>query len=186
MIQADVVKILRRPPHAVDPPRVALFPHHIPAVEWIAPALAVFAEKIRRHARNHFRVKFGVQTKELGMSPDIGAIKIHEDRNVARDANAFSCAIRSQRLPLFEEKKLHRAPHIELFKHLPVCVLHRDRFAMHEFAGPTVPAPELETRAESIKQHKVVYPPRIFMAEALISRANVPGGATHKVASRRK
>src|ERR1017187_10067271 len=47
MIEADVVKIVREPAHPVDPPRISLLPHHIPAIKRIPPALAVFAERIR-------------------------------------------------------------------------------------------------------------------------------------------
>src|SRR6266851_9405150 len=114
MIEADVVEIVRDPAHPVDPPRISLLLHHVPAIKRIAPALSVFAEKIRRHAGDDFGIEVGAQTKQIGVGPDIGAIKIYEDRDVAHDANRMSRAIGSKRLPLFEEKQLHGAADIEL------------------------------------------------------------------------
>src|SRR5450631_399128 len=116
MIEADVVKIARDPAHTVDPPRISLLFHHVPAIKRMSPALAVFAEKIRRHAGDYFRIEFGVQVKQIGMSPHIGAVKIHEDGDVADDAYRALRAIGSKRLPLFEEKKLQGAADIELVK----------------------------------------------------------------------
>src|ERR1035441_71294 len=109
MIEADVVKIVREPAHPVDPPRISLLPHYIPAIKRIPPALAVFAERIRRHAGDDLGIEFGVQAKQIGAGPDIGAVEIHEDRHVAHDANRMLRAIGSKSLPLFEEKELHDA-----------------------------------------------------------------------------
>src|SRR3979490_1124409 len=83
MIDANVVKTMRDPSHAVDPPRISLRLHHVPAIKRMAPALAVLTEKIRRHAGADFGIEVGVQTKQIGMSQDVGAVKIDKDRNVA-------------------------------------------------------------------------------------------------------
>src|SRR5450755_4878852 len=97
MIQADVVEIVRDPTYAVDPPRVYLLLHHIPAIKRIAPALAVFTEKIRRHSGDDFGIEVGVQAEQIGMGPDIGAVKIHEDRDVADNTNGMLRTIGAKR-----------------------------------------------------------------------------------------
>src|ERR1017187_4627962 len=99
MIEADVVKIVREPAHPVDPPRISLLPHHVPAIKRITPALAVFAEKIRGNAGDDFGIEFGVQAKQIGVGPDIGAVEIYKDSDVAHDANRMLSAIGSKRLP---------------------------------------------------------------------------------------
>ena len=82
----------------------------------MTPALTVFTEKIWGHAGNDFGIEVGAQTKQIGVGPDVGAVKIHKDRDVAHDANRMLSAIGSKRLPLFEEKKLHYAADFEIFE----------------------------------------------------------------------
>src|SRR5260221_6217895 len=150
MIEADVVKIVRGPAHAVDPPRISLLLHHVPAIKRIAPALAVCTEKIRRHASDDFRIKVGAQTIQIGVGPAIGAVEIYEDRDVANDANRTLCAIGSQRLPLSEDKKLHGAAGIEIVEQLRARRLDRQRVTMSQFAGPAVPAFHTDKSASAI------------------------------------
>src|ERR1700692_2585097 len=104
MIEADVVKIMRDPSHTVDPPRISPLLHHVPAIKRMAPALAVFTEKIWGHAGDDFGIEGGVQTKQSGGGPDIGAVKIQKDRDAAHDAKGTLRAVDAERLPLFEEK----------------------------------------------------------------------------------
>src|ERR1700732_1566657 len=114
MIEADVVEIVRDPAHTVDPPCISLLLHHVPAIKRMAPALAVFTEKIWRHAGDDFGIEVGVQTKQIGVGPDIGAVKIYKDRNVAHDANRTLRAIGSKRLPLVGEEELHDGEDMEI------------------------------------------------------------------------
>src|SRR6202023_765087 len=144
MIEADVVEIVHDPAHTVCPPRISLLPRHVPAIKRMAPGFAVFTEKIWRHAGDDFGIEVGVQTKQIGVGPDIGAVKIYKDRNVAHDANRTLRAIGSKRLPLFEEEKLHNAAEIEIIEHFLVRLLDPRRIAMSQFAGPAVPALQLE------------------------------------------
>src|SRR6266849_443177 len=186
MVEADVVKIMRHPAHPVDPPCISPLLHHVPAIKRIAPALAVCAEKIRRHAGDDFGIEFGIQAKQIGMSPDIGAIEIYEDRDVAHDPNRMLRAIGSQRLPLLEEKELHGASHIEFVEHLRVLLVQRHRIAVSQFTGPAIPAFQLETRAQPIEENKVIQPPLILPAEVLIAEAGIRGSGAQEVARRFK
>src|SRR6195256_5332268 len=186
MIEANVVKIMRDPAHTVDPPRISPRLHHVPAIKRMAPALAVLTEKIRRHAGDDFGIEVGVQTKQIGMGPDVGAVKIYKDRHVAHDANRMLSAIGSQRLPLFEEKKLHSAADIELVEHFRVRLLDRRRIAMSQLGGPMVPALQFETRAQTIEENEVIKPPLILPAEVLVAGARVRWSGTHGVVRRFK
>src|ERR1700674_2104166 len=125
----------------------------------MAPTLAIFTEKIWGHASDDFGIEVGVQTKQIGVSPDIGAVEIHKDRDVAHDANRTLRAVGAERLPLFEEKKLHDAADIEIVDHFRVRLLDRRRIAMSQLAGPLVPALQLETRAQTIEENEVIEPP---------------------------
>src|SRR5271169_7114350 len=85
VIEANVVEILRDPTHALDPPGVSAIFHDVPAIEWVAPTLAVFAEEIGWNASDDFGIEVGVQAEKIGMRPDIGAVKIHENGDIADD-----------------------------------------------------------------------------------------------------
>src|SRR6266478_5935237 len=158
MIEADVVKIARDPAHAVDPPRISLLLHYVPAIKRMAPTLAVFTEKIRRHTGDDLGIEFSRQAIQIGMGPDIGAVEIDKNRDVAHDANRTLRAVGAERLPLFEEKELHGAADIEIVEHFSVRLLDRHRIAMSQFAGPAVPPFQLETRAQTIEEHEVIEP----------------------------
>src|SRR5450755_79151 len=109
MIEADVVEIVRGPTHAIDPPGISALLHHVPAIEWIAPALAIFAEKIRRDTGHDLGIEFGVEAKQIGMGPDIGAIEIHEDGNVTGNPDQSVLAVGAKCAPLFVKEKLDGA-----------------------------------------------------------------------------
>ena len=184
MIESDVVKIVRDPAHAVDPPRISLRLNHIPAIERMAPTLAVFTEKIRRHTSDDLGIEFRRQAIQIGMGPDIGAVEIYKDCDVAHDANRTLRAVGAERLPLFEEEKLHDAADIEIVEHFRVRLLDRRRIAMSQFAGPMVPAFQLETRTQTIEENEVIEPPLVLPAEILITGAGVRCSGANKVARR--
>src|ERR1700681_1564669 len=184
MIEADVVEIVRDPAHTVDPPCISLLLHHVPAIKRMAPALAVFTEKIWGHAGDDFGIEVGVQTKQIGVGPDIGAVEIYKDRDVAHDADRMLRTIGSERLPLFEEEKLHDAADIEIVEHFRVRLLDRHRITMSEFAGPVVPPFQLETRAQTSEENEVIEPPLVLPAEVLISGAGIRCSGAHEVARR--
>src|SRR5712664_1397783 len=131
----------------------------------MAPALAVFTEKIWGHAGDDFGIEFRRQAIQIGMGPDVGAVEVYKDRDVAHDANRTLSAIGSERLPLFEEKKLHGAADVEVVAHFRVRLLERRRIAMSQLTGPVVPALQLEPRAQTIEENEVIEPPLVLPAE---------------------
>src|ERR1700678_3754794 len=186
MIQPDIVKVRRHPAHAIDPPRISLLFHHIPAIKRITPALSIFTEKIWRHAGDDLGIEFGVQAKQIGMSPNIGAIEIDEDRNIAHHTDRVLCAISAKRLPLLKEEKLDGTANIEFMVQFRPYSCERRWLTMSQFAGPAVPAFELVTRTQSVEQNKVVEPPLILPAEAFVTRIRIRCGGVHEITRRFK
>ena len=81
------------------------------------------------------------------MRPDIGAIEIHENSDVANDANRTLRTVRAQSAPLLEEKKLYHATGIEIVSHLGIDLFDRGRISMDQFARPAIPGLQIEARA---------------------------------------
>src|ERR1700676_1960085 len=150
----------------------------------MAPTLAIFTEKIWGHAGDDFGIEVGVQTKQIGVDPDIGAVEIHKDRDIAHDANRTLRAVCSKRLPLFEEEKLHGAADIEIVEHFRVRFRDRSRLAMSQFARPVVPAFQLEASTQTIEENEVIEPPLVLPAEGLETRAGIRRSGVHEVARR--
>ena len=167
MIEPDVIEMACRPAQAIDPPGVALGLHHVPAVKRIAPVLAGLAEEIRRHSGDHLRLKIGGQAKQVGMSPDVGAIQVHEDGDVPDHANRALRTVGAQRLPLLGEEKLHYAARFEIVVEFGSFLLQRSRIAMRQFARPAVPAFQTQVGAQAVEQNEVVEPPAVVLAKTL-------------------
>ncbi len=55
---------------------------------------------------------------------------------------------------------------------------------MSQFAGPVVPAFQLETRPQAIEEDEVIEPPLILPAEALVTRARVRRSRAHEIVRR--
>src|SRR5271166_1426379 len=120
------------------------------------------------------------------MGPDVGAVEIYEDGDIAHDANGTFCAIGPKRLPLLEEKELNDAPHVEILEHFHVRLLQRHGIAMGQWAWPAVPAFQLETRAQTVEEDEVVEPPFVLPAEALVARPGVWCSGAQEVVCRFK
>src|SRR5580704_3517585 len=114
MVEPDVIRVPRCPSQALNPPFISLRLHHIPAVKRIAPTLTRLAEKIRRYARDHLGLEVFIQSKKIAVHPDVGAIVIYEDGDVAYHADLALRTITSQCLPLFVESELQGAANLQV------------------------------------------------------------------------
>src|SRR6185503_6555923 len=83
VVDAYAVGELQAAAQAVDPPRVTVGRHALPAVERVAPALAGGAEVVRRHAGDVERPAALVEVEQLLMRPHVGAVVRDVDRQVA-------------------------------------------------------------------------------------------------------
>src|SRR5580698_673598 len=109
MIEPDVVAGPRRPAQPLHPPLITMTFHHIPSVKRIPPTLTSLAEEIWRNTGDYFGFEILVQAKQFAVHPDVGAVVIDEDGNVAQNANRALRTIPPQRLPLLVEGKLQGA-----------------------------------------------------------------------------
>src|SRR4029077_2766432 len=121
VIEAYVVAMLRGPAQALYPPLIAALLHDIPAIQRISPSLSGLAEKIGRNSSDHFGLQLAIQAKELGMSPDIGAVVVHKDGNIAHDADGALRTISTQCVPLLIECKLQGAAHSQVIREFFRC-----------------------------------------------------------------
>src|SRR6185369_7088458 len=106
VIEANDVAVLRGPAQAFDPPVITLLGHRLPVVERIAPALAGGAECVRRHTGDDFWLQILVQSIKFTSRPDIGAVVVHKDGNVAHYADGPLRTVKTEGTPLLVEKEL--------------------------------------------------------------------------------
>src|SRR5580704_848489 len=159
VIQSHVVAIPRRPPQPLNPPFISSRLHHVPAVKRISPPLPSLAEEIRRHAGHYFRLQVLLQPEKFAVHPDVGAVVIYEDGNVAHDANRAFRAIPPQRLPLFVKGKLQRAADLQVVRQLLPRLLQRSRFALRQPCRPFIPARQFLLSTQRVEQNEIIKPP---------------------------
>ena len=96
VIEADDVVEGERAADAGDPPVEAALAQQAPLVERVAPALAGDGEVVGRDAGDADGVALLVELEELGVGPDVGAVVVDEDGDVAEDADVFGGAVLAQ------------------------------------------------------------------------------------------
>ena len=92
MIEANGVVEGQAAADAGDPPVEAALAQHAPLVERVAPALAGRGEVVGRDAGDADRAALLVKLEDLGVGPDVGAVVVDEDGDVAEDADASLAA----------------------------------------------------------------------------------------------
>src|SRR6185437_12324004 len=84
----------------------AVVAHFIPFVERVSPALASSGEVVGRDAGDPNRSEVFVQFEEVGASPDVGAVVVDEDGNVADELDAALRAVGAEGTPLIVKRGL--------------------------------------------------------------------------------
>ena len=107
MVDAQDVGVGERALHAGHPPGVFVIRHAVPAVQRVAPALAVGAEAVGRHAGHHAGLVLRVQKVQVGPGPDIDAVVGDEDRQVAHQTHTPGLGVGAQGGHLLVETPLH-------------------------------------------------------------------------------
>src|SRR6185312_14576309 len=100
VVEADDVVEIMGAARAVNPPIEAVVAHFIPFVERVSPALASSGEVVGRDAGDPNRSEVFVQFEEVGASPDVGAVVVDEDGNVADELDAALRAVGAEGTPL--------------------------------------------------------------------------------------
>src|SRR3984957_17838188 len=93
------------------------------------------------------------------MRPYIGAVMVHEDRDIAHHPYPPPRAVTPQRPPLFIEGKLQRASSEDIVGQLLARLLQSSRLAVRQVTRPLVPAFEVAARAPPLEAE-----PRKFRA----------------------
>ena len=163
VVEANVVAVLRGPTQALHPPLVALGAHDVPVVERVSPALAGLAEEVRRNAGHDLGLKVFVEAEQVRVGPDVGAIEVHEDGDIADHAYRALFAVVAERPPLLVEGELYSAADGEIVREFPPCFFERRGFATGQLAWPLVPGLQLEAGAQCVEENEVVEPPRYFV-----------------------
>src|SRR3984957_5264025 len=99
------------------------------------------------------------------MRPYIGAVVIHEDRDLPDHIYPPLRAVTPQRPPLFVECKLQRASSESIVGQFLAGFLQGIWLTVRQVTRPLVPAFEFAARAQGIEQNEVLQPPNIFRTE---------------------
>jgi len=95
----------------------------------------------------------------LGISPDVHAVEIHENGDIAGHANAALRAILPQRAPLLMKGELDGAAHVEVVGQFLAGARQCSRLAAQDVTRPLVPALQVRTGAQRVKQNEILQPP---------------------------
>src|SRR5215469_3265263 len=99
------------------------------------------------------------------MRPDVGAVMIHENGDIADHADGAIGAIFPERSPLLVEGELQGAADAYIDGQFLPRFRHRGRLPLGELLRPMVPRCELSAGAEGIEQNEIVEPPLIVAAK---------------------
>src|SRR5208282_6183909 len=183
VIEPNVIAVAGRPAQPAHPPFVAPGLHHIPAVKRVAPTLTSLAEKIRGHAGDDFGLEVLIQAEQIAVHPDIGAVVVDEDSDVAHNANRTLRAVSPEGLPLLVECELQGAANLQIERQIFASLLEGRRFTACQFRGPVFPAGQFLLRAQGVEENEVVEPPGVLRAKTRKSLAGAGGGGGKESAS---
>src|SRR5664279_1649065 len=106
MVEAHRVREPEIEADPLDPPVVSLVGEDVPAVEGMAPELAIRAEVVRRNARNRSGPPVLPEGEQPAVRPDVGAVPRDVDGHVPEDRDAARVRGGLDPLPLPEEEEL--------------------------------------------------------------------------------
>ena len=152
---------------ARDPPGVALLGVLGPAVQRVAPALAVHGEVVGRNAGHVRGPEILAQVEELGIGPGVGAVQCHEDGHVAHDADVVGIGVGANGLPLLLGHPLHEAPEQVVVTVFLADALQRSGLALGVLCRPLLPGLALVEAVQHHEQGVVVQPGAFALAEVI-------------------
>src|SRR3984957_18800793 len=110
------------------------------------------------------------------MRPDIGAVVVHEDGNIAGNADRALRTVTAQSLPLLVERELQRAADFELAGKLLADFFESGRLAGRPLARPAIPAFQFVPLTERVEENEVIEPPGVLRTELIEAFARPPCG----------
>ena len=96
------------------------------------------------------------------MHPDVGAVVVHEDRNIPDDADVPLAAVAPKITPLLVKRKLQGAAYPQVLGQFLTSLGQSRGLPMRQLMGPLIPAGQLVLGAQRIEKNEVIEPPGIF------------------------
>ena len=118
----------------------------------------------------------------MGIGPDIHAVKIHENRDIASHPNAALRAIPPQSTPLLVKSELDRPAHVEIVAQFLAGCIQRSRLPPDDLPRPLVPALQVRAGAQRVKQYKIFQPPVVLGTKRFKPGSRLSGGGRDKIA----
>jgi len=100
------------------------------------------------------------------VSPNVGAVVIDEDCDVADNANRTLRTIAAQCPPLLIKCKLQRAPEHDVVHKFLTRFVESGGFASGEFSRPLIPSVQFAVGAQRVKQGEIFEPPCILCSKS--------------------
>src|ERR1700722_18071183 len=110
------------------------------------------------------------------MRPDVGAVVVHEDGNIAGNTDRALRTIKPQGLPLFVKSKLQWGTNFEVGGKFLAYFFKSCRFAVRQLARPAIPAFQFVPLTERVEENKIVEPPGVLGTELIEAFADPPCG----------
>ena len=100
MVHTNRVVEIKHLLETLNPPAKILLLHGIPLVQRIPPKLAGFTEIIGWHASHPEAIPLFIYFEQMRISPHIGTVMIHKNRNIANHADALAIGVGLELIPL--------------------------------------------------------------------------------------
>ena len=140
VVQPDFIEKPHVVLDALDPPGVLRGFKRVPPVNRISPELAGCAEIVRRDSGDNGWTLLVVEFENFRVGPDISAVVVHVDRQVADHKDVFPVAVLLERSPLFEKEVLEKLLFSNLFLTTGFPLAHRLLLPISQLLGPVAPA----------------------------------------------
>ena len=165
MVDADHIIQLEGMPHTGDPPLIAGGLVEIPAVQGIAPDLAVLGKGIGGAACDGGGLIVLIQLEQLGMGPDIGTVGRNVDGDIAHDLDVLVVGILFKPCPLLVKLELDVFLELYVKIQLPVVIVQGKAPVHPDILGPLPEGHFLEEGFQGHEQGIVIEPPVVVIAE---------------------
>ena len=147
---------MRAAARAIADPAEIVGRDRVPAVDRHAPVLSSLAERIRWHADR------GVEHEERLVGPDVGAVAVDHERQIAEQTDALRVCGGARLLPLRVGLPLQVLVEQDVVGELEPRLRQGVRPSIAHRLGPVGPRPLVLTGVNRTEQRVVVQPPRLL------------------------
>jgi hypothetical protein len=145
--------------HPIQPPAETAALHGVPVVQRVTPELTLGVEIVRRYAGHAARLAARVEREEAPVPPNLDAITIDVERQIAEEVNAALVGIALQSRPLQLEQVLLEHEGAKLLAIRRETGAQRRGVALAELRGPLPPRQLVEASAQELEQSIRQEPP---------------------------